>query len=233
MAPGYMVPAENMAGRRKSAAKPRKPRRKTYHHGNLREALVDAAERIVDESGPESVTVREAARRAGVSPGAPFRHFSSRRALMTAVAERAMRRFLDEIDASLAAADPDDPLARFLALGDAYVRWVTRNPKQFRVVATRDQIDFEGSATLTGDNDRIRALMKEIVVEGQSRGRIRAGDPVQIELAARALSYGLARMYVDGHFAQWDVPARNAPATMRAVLAYFGETLAATPAPRS
>ena len=69
----------------------------SYHHGNLREALIDAAVQLVEEGGPENVSVREVAKRAGVSPGAPFRHFSSKTALMTAVAEQAMSRFRAEI----------------------------------------------------------------------------------------------------------------------------------------
>ncbi|MEP6838703.1 MAG: helix-turn-helix domain-containing protein, partial [Bradyrhizobium sp.] len=55
---------------------------KPYHHGDLRRVLIDAALQVVGESGPDAVSVREAARRAGVSPGAPFRHFASRDALM-------------------------------------------------------------------------------------------------------------------------------------------------------
>ena len=69
------------------------PRPTSYHHGNLRKALIDAAVQLVEEGGPEKVSVREVAKRAGVSPGAPFRHFSNKTALMTAVAEQAMSRF--------------------------------------------------------------------------------------------------------------------------------------------
>ena len=205
---------------------PRPKPRRSYHHGRLREALIEAAERMIEEEGPETVTVREAARRAGVSPGAPFRHFASRTALMTAVAERAMKRFRDEIARAEAEVDPADPLARFAALGGAYVRWALRNPASFRVLATRSLIDFDGSATLPADNDAIRALMQEIVADGQKRGQMRKADPQLVELAAKALSYGLARMYVDGHFPQWGVPARRAEASMRAVLELFGDLLA-------
>lgn len=83
-----------------------RPRRRTtravaprpYHHGDLRRVLIDAALQLAGEGGPDAVSVREAARRAGVSPGAPFRHFPSRDALMQAVAEEAQRRFRVEID---------------------------------------------------------------------------------------------------------------------------------------
>src|SRR5215471_3616339 len=100
---------------------PAQPKRraapKPYHHGDLRRVLIDAALKLVEEGGPEAVSVREAARRAGVSAGAPFRHFESRVALMTAVAEEAQRRFRAEIDAALAAAPAGDPLAQFRNFG--------------------------------------------------------------------------------------------------------------------
>src|SRR3982750_3800249 len=94
-----------------TTAKPRRrparaPAAKPYHHGDLRRVLIDAALQLVSEGGTEAVSVREAARRAGVSPGAPFRHFSSRDALMQAVAEEAQRRFRGGIEAALAGASP-------------------------------------------------------------------------------------------------------------------------------
>src|SRR6202022_1928118 len=90
----------DMRGPAKSAiaksatAKPRRrntraPAPKPYHHGDLRRVLIEAALQLVADGGPDAVSVREAARRAGVSPGAPFRHFPSRDALISAVAEEA------------------------------------------------------------------------------------------------------------------------------------------------
>ena len=114
-----------------SAAKPRRrvsraAAAKPYHHGDLRRVLIDAALQLVGEGGPEAVSVREAARRAGVSPGAPFRHFPSRDALMQAVAEEAQRRFRAEIEAGAgrgagrrSARPLSLPGARLPALGDA------------------------------------------------------------------------------------------------------------------
>ena len=94
---------------------PRRHAAKPYHHGDLRRVLIDAALKLAEEGGPEAVSVREAARRAGVSPGAPFRHFDSRAALMTAVAEEAQRRFRAEIEAALAAGAGARPARRAFA----------------------------------------------------------------------------------------------------------------------
>ncbi|XSC45330.1 TetR/AcrR family transcriptional regulator [Bradyrhizobium sp. RDT10] len=136
-----MRPAAKSSAAKSPAAKPRRPSRATapkpYHHGDLRRVLLDAALQLVDEGGAEAVSVREAARRAGVSPGAPFRHFPSRDALMQAVAEEAQRRFRAEIEAALAAAAPGDPLGRFRCLGLAYLRWAMRNPTHFEIISSR------------------------------------------------------------------------------------------------
>src|SRR3974390_206721 len=116
----------------KSAIPKRRPAAsKPYHHGDLRRVLIDAALKLAEEGGPEAVSVREAARRAGVSPGAPFRHFDSRAALMTGVAEEAQRPFRAEIEASLGEAPVRDPLKRFRAFGIAYLRWAMKNPAHF------------------------------------------------------------------------------------------------------
>jgi AcrR family transcriptional regulator len=110
------------AAKKKPARKlaPRQPpARRDYHHGNLRQALIDAALELVREGGGEAVSVREAARRAGVSAGAPFRHFPTRTALMTAVAEESMRRFRAEIDEALKQAPADRPLRRLRAIAQS------------------------------------------------------------------------------------------------------------------
>ena len=148
----------------KSAApKPRRrasraPAPKPYHHGDLRRVLIDAALQLVGEGGAEAVSVREAARRAGVSPGAPFRHFPSRDALMQAVAEEAQRRFRAEIEAALAGAPAGDPLGRFRCLGLAYLRWAMRNPTHFEIISSRRFFDHDRAVAISRDNAELIEL---------------------------------------------------------------------------
>src|SRR6266702_7974811 len=124
----------------------RAPATKPYHHGDLRRVLIAAALELVGEGGVDAVSVREAARRAGVSPGAPFRHFPSRDALMNAVAEEAQRRFRAEIELALAGAPAGDPLGRFRCLGLAYMRWAMKNPTHFEIISSRRFFDHDKSA---------------------------------------------------------------------------------------
>jgi AcrR family transcriptional regulator len=201
---------------------PRKPRgRARYHHGRLSEALIEATLRLLEEGGPDHVSVREAARRAGVSPGAPFRHFPNRAALLTAVAEQAMARLRAAILAELSRDTSGEPLARLRAIGVAYMRWALHNPTHFQVISTRSLIEFEGSAALVRDNGEIRAVMESLVAEAVRRGQLRPEAARLVPVTGRALVYGLARMAIDGHFPQWDVAEPEVEPTVLAALDLF------------
>ncbi len=191
-------------------------RRKPYHHGRLREALIEATLQLLEEGGPESVTVREAGKRVGVSSGAPFRHFPTKRALLTAVAEEAIGRFSAEIEKAQKEANPNDPLDRFRAVGTAYLRWALGNPMHFRVVSDRSLIDLDGSEIFRRHNAEIQGLMNDLLDEARQRGMLRQLDETLVPLAARALVYGLARMHVDGHLAQWGVQPAEAERRLQA-----------------
>jgi AcrR family transcriptional regulator len=216
------------------AAKPkRRPARrpshqpKPYHHGDLRRVLIDAALQLVEESGPEGLSVREAARRAGVSPGAPFRHFPSRTALMTAVAEEAQRRFRAEIDAALAKTPAGDPLARFRAFGMAYLRWAMRNPTHFEIISSGRYFDHDSAAGVSRDNAELIGMLERILAEAFAVGQLRIADLKQVQIAGRALVYGFARMNIDGHFPRWGIAEAEAERTAESILDLFIDGIAA------
>src|SRR5262245_33749844 len=217
---------------KRSPAKPRRPTsrraavQKPYHHGDLRRVLIDAALQLVGEGGPDALNVREAARRAGVSPGAPFRHFPSREALMNAVAEEAQRRFRGEIEAALAEAPADDPLARFRHLGLAYLRWAIRNPTHFEIISSRRFFDHDKSASVARDNNELIDLTARTLAEAFAKGQLRTTDLKQVQIAGRALVYGFARMRIDGHFPRWGVDDAQAERTAEAVLDLFIDGIA-------
>src|ERR1700761_5109612 len=206
----------------RSATSKRRPAApKPYHHGDLRRALIDAALKLAEEGGPEAVSVREAARRAGVSPGAPFRHFESRSALMTAVAEEAQRRFRAEIDAAIARAPASDPLKRFRSFGLAYLRWAMKNPAHFEIISTGRHFDHDGAKALSQDNAELIALTERILAEAHAQGQLRSADLKLMQIAGRALVYGFARMNIDGHFPRWGVAKGEIEPMAEAVLDLF------------
>src|SRR5689334_11684611 len=199
------------------------PAQKAYHHGDLRRVLIDAALRLAEEGGPEAVSVREAARRAGVSPGAPFRHFESRTALMTAVAEEAQQRFRAEIDAALARTPAGDPLKRFRSFGLAYLRWAMQNPAHFEIISSGRHFDHDGTSAVSRDNAEVVALTERILADAFAQGQLRSADLKRIKIAGRALVYGFARMNIDGHFPRWGVAGPEAEQTAEAILDLFIE----------
>src|SRR5258708_34200850 len=152
------------------------------------------------------MSVREAARRVGVSPGAPFRHFPSRIALMTAVAEEAQRRFRVEIDAALAEAPVDDPLARFRCIGLAYLRWAMRNPAHFEIISSGRYFDHNQAVGLSRDNAEVIGMTEGTLAETFAQGQLRSSDLKQVQIPRPALVYGFAPLKTAGPFPRWGTP---------------------------
>ena len=210
-----------------ASTKARQP--KPYHHGDLRRVLIDAGFQLVEEAGAEGLSMREVARRTGVSPGAPFRHFESRDALMTAIAMEAQRRFRAEIDVALAESRQHDPLARFRAFGIAYLRWAMRNPAHFEIISSGRLFDYDRSAGLLADNAELIGGIATLLEQARAQGQLRQIDPGRVQIAARALVYGFARMNIDGHFPRWGVARADAEATAEAIVDLFIDGIARRP----
>jgi AcrR family transcriptional regulator len=219
--------SEAKAGSR--TARSTAPQPKPYHHGDLRRALIDAGFQLVEERGVEQLSMREAARRAGVSPGAPFRHFESREALISAVATEAQRRFRAEIDAALKEVPPGDPLARFRAFGIAYLRWAMRNPAHFEIISSGKLFDYDKSADLVRDNAELIGTIERTLKEAFAQGQLRPAELDHVLIAGRALVYGFARMNIDGHFPRWGVAASDTEPTAEAVVDLFIDGIAKRP----
>ncbi|MFJ4092941.1 TetR/AcrR family transcriptional regulator [Kitasatospora sp. NPDC089913] len=203
--------------------------RGSYHHGALPEALVAVAFELLDEAGQESVTMREVARRAGVSAGAPFRHFADRRALLTAVADRVLADFESWQRAGIAAATgagdgavdgTGDQRAVLRALGLGFVRYAVRHPHRFALVRSR----VFAPAPQPELRERLSGIDRaytEVIVADQEAGLLRPGDPELVGFAGQALVYGLAQMVLDGY-----LPAEKAEEVAAQVLDTLGRGIA-------
>ncbi len=104
-----------------------------YHHGNLRQALLERAAQVIAEQGLEGLSLRALARDLGVSHAAPRRHFADRDALIAELAKEGFRRVVEAMNAGADAAGPD-PVARYRALGRSYVRFAQEDPAFFRAL---------------------------------------------------------------------------------------------------
>ncbi|MBP1859718.1 TetR/AcrR family transcriptional regulator [Rhizobium herbae] len=200
-----------------------------YHHGNLTEVLLEAAIALIEEKGVDALSVREVAKRSGVSPGAPFRHFSSKTALLTAVAEQAMGRLTAAVRAEMSKAGDADPIEALRAIGRGYLAWALSNPTHFQVISSRSLIDFHASPRLVEENEAIRIVMVDLIARAQREGRLRPGIvPADLVFSSRAFIYGVARMWIDGHFKEWHVE-RPAPEAMESALDLFIKMIDAKP----
>src|SRR5437870_4008576 len=112
-------------------------RKRHYHHGGLRRAMIDAALRLVETGGSQALTLRAAARLAGVSQAAPYRHFANKEALLAGVAEEGFHVLATAMREG-AAARRQGAIERMRALGLSYVEFATSHPSHFRVMFGRE-----------------------------------------------------------------------------------------------
>ena len=180
--------------------------RASYHHGNLRDALLAEAIRVIEAQGVENVSIRQLAKNLGVSAAAPFRHFADRTALLTAVAEQATENLSQAVGAALAQAAAQSPWQQLLCIGEAYLGWARAHPSHFLVVSDRRLIDYEASATLRMRNEAIRQRMRQLLAQATGLGAGQGVQPEVCVLMLRAMVYGLARMQADGQLQEWLPP---------------------------
>lgn len=119
------------------------PERQGYHHGDLRRALLEAAEVELAEKGPEGFTLRGCAKRAGVSHAAPAHHFGDVAGLLSALAAEGFERFLKTTSARMNTADPGDARARLVAMGLGYIEFARANPALFSLMFSSRKADFQ------------------------------------------------------------------------------------------
>ena len=157
----------------------------TYHHGDLRAAILRAAEEIIEEQGLAALSVREAARRAGVSHNAPYRHFPDRETLLAELAADGFRWLGEQLESR-----------RGLEMGESYVRFALAHPNRFRLM-------FSGQIEI-GKHPALRAAAEKtfqaLVAAFQAETGI--ADPHNAAAAAWALVHGLAHLMLDGHLSK-------------------------------
>ena len=160
-----------------------------YHHGNLREALLAAAERALETTGAAALSLRELAREVGVSHAAPRRHFADRQALLDALALNGFEQLGAALDAARAGAGADFP-TRILALARAYVGFATTRPALIELMfASKHQAG--SPPALAAAADRAFAAALAVIADGQASGAVVDGDPERLAKIAFALLQGL------------------------------------------
>lgn len=162
---------------------------RTYHHGDLRAALLEAGLRHLESGGEAEISLRQLAREAGVSATAVYRHFPDKRALLAALADEGVRRLAATQHAALAVSGGG--AKGFSATGRAYVRFALAEPALFRLAFTHG---LRGENPLAGEDPAARLLQAQTL-------ELAGGNPAhahRLALQAWSVAHGLAMLMLDG-----------------------------------
>lgn len=182
-----------MAGKRET---------RLYHHGDLRNSLLAAAEKLLREQGAADISLREVAKAAGVSHTAPYRHFQDKSSLLQALAAIGYGRLRDALQDVRAkhSAQPDEAL---LAAGEAYVMLAVDNPEMMRLMFGGVLPREVNEPELMECSDSAFNALLEIVDLGLEQGIYKETDRMEIALAAWSMVHGLSMLITAGQLAQY------------------------------
>ena len=194
--------------------------RRGYHHGNLREALIRAALDLIAEKGPAGFTFADAARSAGVSSAAPYRHFRDRQALLADVARRGFELFEERLDHAWNGGTPD-PFVAFENVGRAYLAFAREEPAFYSAM-------FEAGLPLDGDPDLREAADRAFAVLRRAADTFCARLPndrrppaLMMSLHLWALAHGIASLFARGDGGRRRLPMTPEELLEAGVLVYL------------
>lgn len=170
-----------------------------YHHGDLRNALVTEALKLLEQGGSTGFTLRDLAQRVGVSPAAPYAHFEDKKALLAAVAAASCRKLTASLQAAIQ--DKTDPTEEFLSIGLAYVQFGLDHPTLYRLMFTRWELtpaDKQKYTELSEASERAFGTLTGMLERLQQSGFIRPGDVQMDALVVWTNVHGIASLAIDG-----------------------------------
>jgi len=193
---------------------------KPYHHGDLRNALIQAGLELLAEGGVLELDLRKVARRAGVSHAAPYRHFADKQALIAAINEEGFHMLAERIRSTLREVS-DEPVEQLLGVALAYVRFAKENPWLMREMFSGLTIERETFASLHTASKIVYRLYAEVVRRGQESGKIVDGDPAALAGVLWSVLHGLAMLIIEHQMR----PYADGPEGAERVTRYTIETL--------
>ncbi len=174
----------------------KKTKSNSYHHGDLKKTLIEAGVTILGEEGIKNLSLREAARRAGVSHTAPYRHFEDKDALLAAIAEEGFHRLILKLEEGIAR-HPTNPLQRHYAIGEAYVQFALENPNHLQVMFGNVFEDYKKYPTLKEASEKSFGLLVETIKDCQKAGIVKKTNSLQLALVAWSAIHGLSMLAIE------------------------------------
>lgn len=194
-------------------------KRSPYHHGQLKEALIVAATRLVEENGPDNFSMADACRLAGVSTAAPYRHFRDRDELLAEVVNRGFIGLADANRAAVMSAG-EGTLAGIIAMGKSYVRFAALQPGVFRLMFGQNTDVKQVEGVLETGLDCFGGLIRQVAIYCAAQGR--DDDAREVALRLWTFVHGAASLLIDQDYAHvapgMDVDALIEAATPRLIL---------------
>ena len=176
---------------------PREKPKAPYHHGDLKNTLIDVAIAHIARSGVSSLSLREVAREAGVSHSAAYRHFANKEDLLVAIAEQGFRKLGETLGAAIQAR-AGDPAGALQAGGVAYVEFAVGHPEHLQIMFGGSIADANDYPSLVAATHETYGALSQTVAQASKSGQLRSGDDKMIALTCWATVHGLSQLIAGG-----------------------------------
>jgi AcrR family transcriptional regulator len=205
--------------------------RPTYHHGALREELMTACIRLIETEGIGAVSLRKVARTAGVSPAAPYHHFTDRAALLNAISARGFQMLIAEARQAMEAAGA--PIEALGALIETYVRFAREHTAYVRLMYRPELSDSDKDPAVEVLAEEGIRLLTESVVACQRAGTAPPGDAGPLAAMVWSIAAGLAMIIIDGPLERVTVERGGTVAELTAQISALLKTMLISSTPTS
>ena len=170
---------------------------KKYHHGDLKNALIEAGIEILSKDGLPGLSLRKVALKAGVSHAAPYAHFADKQALIAAISTEGHKKIYNKITQVLEQY-PDEPLRQLIEIAWAYVQFGLEEPDHFRITfsgAVEKELDYPALVEMTGRNF---GLVRQLVIRCQEAGILNPGEPDLVSVGVWGMVHGFVSLLQEG-----------------------------------
>lgn len=180
-----------------SQIKSKKKKAADYHHGDLRRTLLKEALKLLKSKSPKDLSLRDLARRIGVSHGAPYRHFSSQEALLAALAIEGFGIFADYLNLKHTVEEYKDDLERFRLMASGFLNFALKHPVHFKLMFTKIVVDHSEYPDMQIAGERAFGILLDTVSSLQESGAFRAQDPQATSIFIWSSLHGFCTLILD------------------------------------
>jgi len=171
----------------------------SYHHGNLKDALIQTSLEMIESDGLGSITLRELTKRLGTSRSAVYRHYDSKDILIKAVIQAGFEKLDKQIKPTLL--EGDDVLHKLYSMGKAYINFAINNPNLYRSIFGHELMnEREESCDINDfDSDTGFHVLVAVMIEGHENNIIKKEDPILQATVIWSMIHGISNLLIDGH----------------------------------